>query len=303
MITKEQSQVVIDIERSDGQRFKVGSGTDWKLPSDAIKNWNNMDFAVTTSPNVIRDGSTLVSKRVNEIDRSFTAVYKGKDSANERARAISFFNPKFSYKAHITYMGRTRWCEGEQIGFTPSTFNVYQSPEIAWTMLCADPYMRSESGNDNEFGDSVPCFGLPFVSHRRETLPDGTKYPVGFIASKLIFDGKNSVFNAGDVATWYRVHIDADGELINPCIDKDGKFVRVMCSLKAGDSLVIDFESTPPKVLLNGNNVINLTSRDSSFTGMEMQTGNNVFHFSVDNAENRGLARVKVIYYSRFLGV
>ena len=295
--------VSILIERSDGQTFRIGENQGWRVPKDGLKDWGELDHQITTSANVLTDGSSLVSKRIAERDRTLTAVYTGVDGDAERMRAISFFNPKFTFKAHVTYRGATRWVEGEQIGFQAAPLNVYQRPEITWTLLCLDPYWRSEDGNESAFGDSVPRFGFPFVSHYREALPDGTKYPAGFMASELIYDGKNTVWNQGDVETNYTIRIEAQGTLKNPTITKDGRHVRMLLTLYEGDVLEIDFNAAPPRVQKNGQNVIHYASRDSAFTKMQMQVGKNVFAFTVDNTESRSLAKVQVLFHKKFLGV
>ncbi|MBQ9784295.1 MAG: phage tail family protein [Clostridia bacterium] len=294
------NRVTVEVRRSDGQTFRVGSGTGWKIPNDGLKDWNVMEHEVSTAANVLTDGSSLVSKRLGEKDRTLRAVYCDVDADNERARAIAFFNPKFAFEAYVSYRGRTRWCGGEQIGFKVTTENVYAKPEITWTLLCLDPYMKDPDGNESAFGDSVPMLGWPYVSYADE---EGLEYPPGLVAGVLVFDGLNSIVNGGDVETAYIVRIEAEGKLVNPTINKDGRFVRMLLTLSAGDVLEIDFESAPPSVTKNGQNVIHYASRDSAFTKMQMQVGKNVFSFTVDNEENRSLAKVQVLFHEKFLGV
>lgn len=299
MVVKD-NRVTVEVRRSDGQTFRVGSGTGWKIPNDGLKDWNVMEHEVSTAANVLTDGSSLVSKRLGEKDRTLRAVYCDVDADSERARAIAFFNPKFTFEAYVSYRGRTRWCGGEQIGFKVTTENVYAKPEITWTLLCLDPYMKDPDGNESAFGDSVPMLGWPYVAYADE---EGLEYPPGLVAGVLVFDGLNSIVNGGDVSTQYRIRIEAEGTLVNPTINKDGRFVRMLLTLYSGDVLEIDFESAPPKVTKNGQNVIHYTSRDSAFTKMAMEPGKNVFSFTVDNEENRSLAKVQVLFHEKFLGV
>ena len=292
--------VALVLERSDGVTFRIDGESGWMIPLDGLDGWAMLDLGVNTSPNVLTDGSALVSKRVNEKDRTARATYLGADNAAARAQAISFFNPKFTFKAHLTYKGRTRWCEGELIGFECPQRNVNLPTKLTFTLLCLDPYMKDEDGNESAFGDSVPMLGWPYAAYADE---EGLEYPPGLVAGVLVFDGLNSIVNGGDVTTAYKVRIEAQGKLVNPTITKDGRFVRMLLSLSAGDVLEIDFESAPPKVTKNGQNVIHYASRDSAFTKMAMQPGKNVFSFTVDNEENRSLAKVQVLFHEKFLGV
>lgn len=302
-LAKDEQSVIIDIERSDGQRFVMGTGTGWKLPDDAIEEWNSLDYAIASRENVLTDGSRLLGSRVNEKERYIKeAQFWGDDGVAERQRAISFFNPKYTFRVHITYHGRTRWCAGSQSGFKASTHNIYDKPVITWSIRCFDPYMRDENDHDYSFGDELPMLGFPYVDlHVDKDTP--WDYPEGLLVAVAIFDGKNTIYNSGDVETPYRVEIKAKALITNPTITKDGRFVKVMVDLFEGDKLVIDLDSRMQKVTINGKNAINKTSRDSTFDGMQMVPGENIFTFGCDNDENRSLVDVRVLYNDSYLGV
>ena len=291
------------IVRSDGAELELGDGTEWVLSMNGMDDWLDLDYSVVTSANVLTDGSALISKRVAEKDRTISATYWGRDRTGERDRVIPFFNPKYSFEAHVTYFDRTRWCEGEQIGFDMPIVDERTPPTLTWTLLCLDPYLKSEDGNENSLTDAAPMFGFPYVSHLRAPLPDGSKKPVGSLASKMLYDGRNTVYNTGDVETWYIIRCTAKGEIQTPTFTKDDRFVKVLTTLHDGDVLEIDFTKAPPTVEINGKNSIQLCSRDSNFTNMGMQVGENVFNYSCANEVNRPLMDVRVLFHKRYLGV
>ena len=299
----ERSPFFMRVVRSDGQEMSFGDGTQWVLSINGMEDWITLDYDVTTSENVLSDGSSVVGKRVQEKDRTMEAVYWGRDRKGVRDEVIPFFNPKFSFKAYATYFGRTRWCEGEQIGFDCPMVMENTPPKIMWTLLCPDPYLRSEYGNENSLTDSAPMFGFPFVSHIREPLPDGTRYPEGFLASKTLFDGLNTIYNTGDVETYYKIRCECKGVVKNPKFTKDGKFVKLLGNFGDKDVIEIDFEAAPPRVTVNGENRIQDTSRDSNFIGMQMQVGENVFNYTCDNAANRPFMSVQINFWKKYLGV
>lgn len=302
-LEREEKSVVIDIERSDGQHFVMGTGTGWKLPDDSIEEWNSLDYAITSRENVLADGSRELGSRVNEKERYIEgAQYWGSNGVAERQRAITFFNPKYTFRVHITYHGRTRWCAGSQSGFKASTHNIYDKPVITWSIRCFDPYMRDENDHDKSFGDEIPYFGFPYVD-LADTPSAPLDYPAGAIASIAVFDGVNTIYNQGDVVTPYKVVIKAKAHIVNPMISKDGKFVKVITDMKAGDELVIDLDAKMQKVTINGENAVQKTSRDSVFDGMEMVPGANRFQFACDNEENVSLVDVKVLFNDSYLGV
>ena len=297
---------ILRIVRDDGQEMTFNGywSGGWAIRQDGLDDFLDLPLTVDTSPNVLTDGSLLISHRVNECERTAQLVYAGAgDPKDVRGQALSFFNPKHSFSAYVTHLGRTRWCEGVLSAIDVPLKKAGYPCTVAFTLLCPDPYMRSTSHNEAAFGDARPMFGWPFVSHTRMALPDGTKYPVGFLFSETIYDGLNTVYNNGDVPTYYQVVIEAEAQLVNPTINKDGKFVKYLGTMSAGETLTIDFEASPPTVDLDGQNAITSVSRDSSFTDMEMQVGANIFNFTCDNMENRSLAKVQVLFWRKYLGV
>jgi len=290
----------IRLVRSDGATFDI-DGTEWAISKGGLKEWLSTPINLNTSPNVLGHGSTLVSKRIEEAPRTAKFFHSGKTSERAaRTKVESFFNPEYSFKAYTTCMGVTRWCEGHLSDIEYDLEYEQQLTQGSFTLLCLDPYFKDTDGNESAFGDSVPMLGWPYTSYADE---EGLEYPPGLVAGVLVFDGLNSIVNGGDVTTAYKVRIEAQGKLVNPTITKDGRFVRMLLTMYSGDVLEIDFESAPPKVTKNGQNVIHYASRDSAFTKMAMQPGKNVFSFTVDNEENRSLAKVQVLFHEKFLGV
>lgn len=293
----------LHIVRSDGRTLDLGDGTYWVLAMNKMDDWLDLDYTVNTSANVLTDGSSFLAERVEEKDRTISATYWGKDRKDIRDIIIPFFNPRYTYEAHLTYFGRTRWAEGRQIGFDMPITDERTPPTLTWTLLCMDPFLRSEDHNESSLTDAAPMFGFPYVSHVRQQLANGERYPVGFLASKMLYDGLNTIYNSGDVETYYRIVCSFDGPVTNPKFTKDDRFVQVRRKFADGDELEIDFETAPPRVLVNGTNSIQLCSRDSNFTGMQMQVGPNVFQYGGSTAAERAYMHVQVLFYKRYLGV
>lgn len=295
------------IVRSDGAELCATgnfSTNGWTVAWQGMQDFLSLPLSISTSANVLTDGSTLVSKRVDECERTASIVYVGPRGRREvRDEALAFFNPKHSFEVHVTHLGRTRWCEGELAEVSCPIREDRRPCELTFTLLCLDPYLRSEDGNENSLTDAAPMFGFPYVSHFRAPLPDGSKKPVGFLASKMLYDGRNTVYNTGDVETWYIIRCMAKGEIQTPTFTKDDRFVKVLTTLHDGDVLEIDFTKAPPTVEINSKNAIQLCSRDSNFTGMAMQVGENVFNYSCANEVNRPLMDVRVLFHKRYLGV
>lgn len=294
--------VDLRIVRDDGEELRMSDRpvTGWFLPSGSLDGFAELDLTVDSYKNVLTDGSSLVAKRAEAKDRTVEgARWIGPDADAARARAVSFFNPRHGFEAHLAYRGRTRWCAGELSGFRCEANNLNSPPELTFTLLCLDPHMRGERRHDEAFGDARPMFGFPYVSH----MPS-TRWAAGAPASVRVYDGVNTVFNAGDLPTYYKIRCEFSGEVKNPVFTKDGKKLGVADVFMPGDVLEVDFEASPPKVEKNGANAIKTCTRDSSFTGMVMQVGENVFDYTCDDPDNRrGYMRVVVSWHDKYLGI
>lgn len=312
------SQVKIKIVRSDGRVFgdwdvdgneraagwNVGCGGSWGIPNDGLSGFADLEYEVTTSENVLTDGSSLISKRVGETERTVQLVYSGSNPDSDRSNAIAFFNPRFSFELHVEYRGKRRFCRGEQTGFEASAGNVWESPTIKWTILSLDPWWKNENGHIEAFGDARPMFGFPFVSHIRKPRADGVRLPPGFLCGKLVYDGENSIINTGDVPCMYRIVCTFSGDVSNPDFIKNDTHVKLIDQYSAGDVLEINFEAAPPTVTRNGVNCIQKCTRDSNFVHMEMQVGTNVFNYTCDDPEkHRAYMRVQLLYNDNYLGI
>lgn len=288
------------IVRDDGQTI-VADGQwsgGWAVEWEGLADFLDLPIDLSTSANVLTDGSTLVSKRVAEAERTATIVYAGqRDPRVVRDEALSFFNPKHSFEVHVTHMGRTRWCEGElaarQCVIQPSRYPC----RVTFTLLCLDPYMRGEDVHDDTMTDASPFFTFPF----RCFLP-GPGVSAGCVASVRVYDGLNTVVNSGGVPAPFRITAKFEQPVTNPTFHVNDRHVGLVYQFKAGDVLVLDFMAAPPEVTLNGENSIQRCTRDSTFVGMVLGVGENTFWYESSGGDVNTM-KVSIVYYDRYMGV
>ena len=79
----------------------------------------------------------------------------------------------------------------------------------------------------------------------------------------------------------------------------NGAYVRLLDTLLAGDSVTLAFD--PPRVIKNGENILNRIDRTSNFSAMQMQPGINRIEFSADAGDNA--LHCVVRYNKQYLGV
>ena len=288
------------IVRDDGQTI-VADGQwsgGWAVEWEGLADFLDLPIDLSTSANVLTDGSTLISSRVAEVERTATIVYAGpRDPAQVRDEALAFFNPKHSFEVHVTHLGRTRWCEGElaarQCVIQPSRYPC----RVTFTLLCLDPYMRGEDVHDYAMTDASPFFTFPF----RCFLP-GPGVSAGCVASVRVYDGLNTVVNAGGVPAPFRITARFEQPITNPTFHVNDRHVGLVYQFKVGDVLVLDFMAAPPKVTLNGENSIQRCTRDSTFVGMVLGVGANTFWYEAAQGDVNTMG-VSIVYYDRYMGV
>lgn len=285
------------VVRSDGRELEFGDGTEWVLSMNGMDDWLDLDYTVSTSANVLTDGSSVYDKRVEEKDRTVEAVYWGRDRVGVRDQVIAFFNAKYSFEAHLTYFDRTRWCEGEQIGFDMPIVDERTPPSIKWTILSPDPYLRDENIHDEAMTDASAMFTFPFICF----YPNLDR-PSGCVASFRVYDGLNTVYNSGGLPASFRIYCEFTEPITDPTFHINDKFVKVVDQFDTGDNLVIDFMSTPPAVLINGANAIQKCTRDSVFVGMVLGIGSNTFWYEAKTGDINTM-KVSIVHYDRYMGV
>lgn len=297
-----KGDVVARIVRSDGAEYYIGDN-EWRIPNDGLENWAQLPHSVSSVEIPTTDGAIVTSKRIDSVDRSIRAVLEEpKLSAEKRAEVISFFNPKFNFDVHLTYMGRTRWCHGEQIGFRCSEGNIYERPTLDWTILCAHPFLYGENDFGKDIAEVVPRFGFPFMSFLPVSAGSKPGFNKGFIASKRVFNDHLDINLKGDVESNIRVAIECvGGDVVNPIVRVNNGYVKVLLRLTPNDRLEIDSAQHPPKVTLNGENVMHRVDRNSNISALTLNPGISTLMYDADDGEE--YMHVFVYYTEQYLGI
>lgn len=294
-------EVKVRIVRSDGQEMTVGNN-DWRIPNDGLTNWANLPYSVSSVEIPSYDGALITDKRVGSIDRTIVVQSRNVgENPKLRAEAISFFNPKHSFDVYMTYMGRTRWCNGEQIGFKASEGNIYKPVELTWTILCPNPYLLSVEDFGKDIAEIRGKFGFPFRSLHPSMRGQYPGINTGFIASQHVFTKSVTIRNDGDVPSGMKVIIRAKSDVVNPMVRVGDGWIRVIKTMQANDEVVLDASSRPPTVTFNGENAMHLLDRKSSILDMMIGVGETTIEYDADDGEH--YMSVSVFYNKQYLGV
>lgn len=273
--------------RSDGAQL-AADGTAWLLTQ--INGADAPAYELFTEDLAVGNGGMLTGKRVKVRDLQLdAAALSVQENPQRRATVVTFFNPGYTYRVYLTYMGRTRWLQAELAAFkapngrvcVPQTFSVY--------FLATDPFWCSVDDFGQDIAAITPRWGFPHMDH-----------PVyGMLADLSNFSRSVSFLYEGDVPAWPVVTITAEGRVDNPKIVNGSAYVRLLDGLQAGDTVVIS--TKPPRITKNGANILNKVDRTSNFTGLAMQPGANVFRYEAEYGDNN--LHVVIRYNKQYLGV
>lgn len=289
------------IVRSDGaELYATGnlSTNGWTVAWQGLQDFLSLPLSISTSANVLTDGSTLVSKRVDECERTASIVYVGPRGRREvRDEALAFFNPKHSFEVHVTHMGVTRWCEGELAEVSCPIREDRRPCELTFTLLCLDPYMRGEDIHDETMQDASGMFTFPFMCFQ-----PSRERPSGCVSSFRVYDGLNTVYNNGGIPAPFRIRAEFSADVKNPTFRVNDKHVTITYTFHADEVLVIDFMASPPELTIDGVNSIGRATRDSTFVGMVLDVGSNTFSYEAEEGDVNTMD-VSIVYYERYMGV
>lgn len=278
--------------REDGKEFLMdgsyGGPAPWGILSHS--GFGDIENEITTEKYASGDGAEVTGEYIPQRPLDIKADVKDtRNNAEERANALSFFNPKYRFTVYPTNDGVTRWisaklqkrkCEPPQLG---------ENAELELAMICPDPYFNDMDSYGQDIAEKSGGLVFPYRS------PVGVGFNTGyFMHSKAV-----SIVNEGHVNTDLIIDITAVGEVINPKIVKDDAYVRLKMTLTDGDVLRIDLQKG--RITLNGDNCIGRIDRTSSFQDMKIEPGTSVISFDADSGDaNMSI----VLYYTpRYLGV
>lgn len=278
--------------RDDGKIFLLGGSykdsADWGITE--ISGTDTLENVMSTAVPAVGDGEEITGERIPARNIDILASVKDrKKNVEERSKALAFFNPKRNFTLYAGKGGITRWAVARLERFQCREAAPDRHVSMSIALKCADPYFYSVDDYGKNIASVTGCFGFPFIS------PIGKGFRVGvYNYAKVV-----QIENSGDVDTYIKIIITADGVVENPKIMLNGAYVRLMDVLVAGDMVEIDMVRNT--IRKNGVNCIGKADRRSSFTGMVLRPGGNEVSFDADNGDTE--MKVVVYYNLRYLGV
>lgn len=280
--------ITVTFLRSDGKTFAIDDSV---LGLVSAKGLDEANVEVYSQKAAVGDGDIITGQRVGS--RTIEFVAKLRNSAlNEvvRRAATSFFTASRTYDVYVTRYGDPRYASECRLdNLSCATENLNKPVTVKIALIMPEGYwLSADSFGKNIAGITGRC-GYPYVSQSGW----GRIYGVYAYAGTVYLD------NDGDAEAYCQAVFVAQGTVTNPKLIAGGGWVRVLCTLTAGDVLVIDGKSKG--VTINGVNAAAMVDKESNFDGIVFGIGTNSIGFTADVGSN--VVAVNVYYNKRYMGV
>lgn len=283
-------------------------GKDSDIDITKITGLESSDIEISKSDNALVDGETVdglkIKGRPIHIEASFRDLKNNKEN---RQNLIKFFNPKYTGKALIEYMGVSRNIEYRLEGWTfKAKASLDARLAIVVDLYCPDPYMLNIDNFGKNMAAYTPLFAFPWIITTKKVT--GLKRPYsglalgGRAAGYRTLHKEVALSNDGDVPTGVIIKFVATrGPVSNPKIARigTGQFMRVKVEMAKGDVLVIDTNERHQIVELNGVNCYQRVDRRSE--PFQLDVGENYLEYAADT--NYVNLDVNIYYTPKYLGV
>lgn len=287
----------ITVVRNDDKKFDIElmgfNNTGWVFLKDGLEGFGEFEREISTTSIARGNGDLILSRRQGKKDRTirFTNI-KRNYLESERRSLLDFFRPDGTYKVYITYAGTTLWQEAEILKFKAPTPPKGKKLTCELIFLFPSPSWKSYDNFGKNIAGTTAMAAFPYCVKR-----DGAKK--GFASSVLDFSRTVEIKNDGTQETNCRVEMAINGDVKNPQIIINGHYGRMEETYHEGDLLIMDFESIPPRVTLNGENRLGWADRTSEWEEMALKVGVNTIKYDADEGNN--LMSV-VVYYNKIYG-
>lgn len=274
----------IDLKfKSNNKEVKVGKGKPFRLLS--IEGLSSVQIELSTSQNILNDGSKIRNKRVSFRPMMIECEYNGYDKESQRRFMAGFFNVHNGGTLQVDYMGVKREIPYEIEGYLSNLENLYEPFKFLVHLKCPEPYLLDLTETIEEI----------------VTWKGGLTFPLR-LPTRFAMAGEKevNVYNSGDVEA--PATFEIIGPAINPRIQsrETGEFIQINGTLTADDVLTITTGFGNKRVELNGENAFNLIQLPGS-TFINLDIGDNVIELKTDDVASN--AKLTVSYKNRYIGV
>lgn len=277
------------IKRDDSQTLTLGKGIEHNYFLTNIEGIGDIQTQLNTQSNAFADGSQFINQKYPEREIVIEFAYSALDPDRTAKRTLlSFLNSKHDFNISIISGGVTRWIDGRLYAHKVTNPSGSEALTCSITFVCPNPFFKSADSFGKDIAAITPQFHFAWHNEIGDTQPIGV----------YNFERQVTVNNTGDFDTYPVFRIYATGTVTNPKVLVNGNYIRLITTLSAGD--VVEVNLVDKKVTLNGNNIMGVIDRTSSFSDMNLAPGDNIVKYEADNGDIN--MTVNLFYYNQFVG-
>ena len=244
------------------------------------------DYDVKTVTSGASDGVYISTHRLGERTISIKFDYSWVGMEISRSKLIKFFSPNRNLNVIVDRRGTTREISGVASDFKIDESNLHEFSIVKVSILCPDPYFKSVDTVFRNSAVSKSAFHLPCKLPCIVGVQSGT----GFV----------DVINDGDTYADMVVELIVSAPITAPYVYNrtNGKKIKILDSLDAGDKVVISTVRRAKKATVNGERAnIDPTSVFSDF----LERGLNQIDYGSEDGSD--MIAANLTYTALYLGV
>lgn len=225
----------------------------------------NVEMHTTSGSRSI--GEKLESQQVSGKLMTISGTLKGNDADSKRKKMLHIIAPLMKG----TLILDDKYVMEVYPKETPTVERYESNPEFQFIIFAPYPYWRTKNGN------TAMLLGLQKQFHFPWNISD----PNPFRFSTYTKNAYTNVYNSGDAPTQWKITFLAKSTLRNPIVEniQTGEFVRVLCTLEAGEQVVVDTmgqEITVTMIAADGTETDGFTHLDIDSTAFQLAVGDNL---------------------------
>lgn len=273
----------------NGRTLLIGNNEPIKIKS--IDGLEAGDFQISSINNAMSDGSTVTGKKISQRNIDVAIETDNVDDPSYyREMFIKFFNPKYSGKLTVNFLGVERWINYEIVSMEIPLKNLFEDIECSFSLVCNEPYFSDMSDFGKNIASITPHFAFPLAISPKKIMGYRT------LKQDVLLT------NNGDVDTGLIMQFIAKrGPVKNPTLIKKStnEFMRIITDLNKGDVLLVNTNTRQKNITVNGTRINHKIDRQSTYFSIDV--GDNVLRYDAD--ENYTNLDVRLYYTPKYLGV
>ena len=264
------------LENHLGERISLTQNPDYAVVD--VDGINPPKANINMGENANFDGATFNSSRLNTRQITITVMPLNNIEKN-RIALYTFVKSKKGIKVFFANNTRDVCIAGFVSACEIDLFK--KDEKIQITIICPDPYFRSNAITNATFSNTVPLFMFEM-----DIDSEGIEF------SRFDDVPEVMITNYGDVETGMIIDINAYGSASNPVIynETTGQRMKFNISLQAGDILRINTNKGQKSIVRIRDtvetNMLSCLDMTESAEWLILESGNNVLSFSADSGED-----------------